>query len=746
MNIDSDFNTAPLRLIATGSKATYTSPGAIPLSGVNVVNSVTLGTPIAGAGEADAPGLSVTLDLDNQIMPRINSVAITLQSPTGRLATALAQQSDNENLESLFIEFDEYDPSGEWALQEVRITFNPVNQTDVAEEDLVLEADELSSLMSGRFVEIDVPRSDNIAPEFSAIDLPSRSFTIGSDNPFSTNDEDSVELTFSMNASDGASGLDVIEFEFDIGPGFPAVVGGEWGLFGDIKGGKLSLSTFDTAAPAGTYALTRLRLSDDQGNTHLLNTDELREMGYETVVNVAERAALDDSSSPAISSFSMPQEVSIGANGGTLSLTFEGADSGSDDTGIHSGTLVLRSDAGGLYQLDAPAVLNANETGGTVTFTLDNTFPAGSFTIERLSINDHAYNRATLGLTDSSFTVINPFGGDGEANSIKGDDGNNTIAARAGDDITSGGDGNDMVTLGLGDDTHWAGSTDTGDDTVIGGEGNDLLAGGDGNDLLIGGKEAVADIRNLFFAAYEERLDGADTMFGGAGDDTLYGGSPIFREPDEEDAGVSDQLTFTEQGSIAPNTMYAGAGNDLAFGSRGDDTIGGGSGNDEINGGEGHDVLFGGRGDASSAAQNDTLSGNDGNDTLYGASGSDSVDGGADNDELYGGADDDTVVGSGGHDSLFGGAGNDVLTGGSGDDRFYFAEGSGQDIIDDFGFGQDTLVLTGYGERFSSISDIRSNASTATLDGVHGVLFNLGEGDTIFLEGVTSVTSVSIIF
>jgi len=717
--------------------ATEQDPGALPEGGELVINAVTIGTPVPGGGEADAPSVTVHVDLASSMIDFINEVSVVLVSPTGRTAHGSVDLSESNNLEFVTVELDEYDPSGEWALDRVTIDFDTETNPDLPYSH-VFEADALSSLAETRFVNLEVPQEDRIAPDISSLDLPSRSFTIGSDNPFSTNDGDSVEISFELGVEDPSSGLNLIEFEFDIGESSPAVVGGEWGLFGDIEGGLISLSSFNTAAPAGNYVLTRLRVSDDQGNTHLLGTDKLQELGYETVINVADRAALEDSSSPAVTGFSIAQAVTISADGASLILTFEATDNGLDDTGIKSASLMLRSDKGGLYQLNATAVLNEDETGGTATFEFANTFPAGNFTIERLSLNDAAFNRATLALADTSFTVVNPYGGDVSANRLQGDAAANVIAARSGDDTVIGGDGDDSITLGDGDDVAWAGAGDTGDDTIIGGAGDDVIGGGAGNDLIVGGQLSTSDIRDLVFVAYEERLDGADSIYGGAGDDTIHGGNPLL------DGDTDDNGKPYDYGSTARNAIYGGTGNDKVYGARGDDTIGGGEGDDIIYGGEGHDVIYGGKNDANDTGTNDVIDAGEGNDLVFAAAGVDDVSGGADNDTLFGGAGNDTLDGDGGHDNIYGGTGNDVLSGGGGDDAFYFKEGSGADIILDFGLGSDTLMLEGYSGRFDSISQILTSAQLTTQNGAQGLLINLGEGDSIFLVGVDKLTDLVI--
>lgn len=66
------------------------------------------------------------------------------------------------------------------------------------------------------------------------------------------------------------------------------------------------------------------------------------------------------------------------------------------------------------------------------------------------------------------------------------------------------------------------------------------------------------------------------------------------------------------------------------------------------------------------------------------AGGNDSLAGGAGNDSILGMLGNDTLDGGTGDDALIGGAGDDSLTGGAGNDTFIW-DGSGNDIIADFG-------------------------------------------------------------
>lgn len=125
------------------------------------------------------------------------------------------------------------------------------------------------------------------------------------------------------------------------------------------------------------------------------------------------------------------------------------------------------------------------------------------------------------------------------------------------------------------------------------------------------------------------------------------------------------------------DTVFLGAGADIATGGAGNDSLYGEVGDDELVGGTGVDRLSGG-------ANRDVLIGGLDGDLLYGGTQDDALNGGGGNDALFGGDGNDNVLGNSGSDKLFGGTGNDFirggagvdsLTGGLGADTFHFLRG-----------------------------------------------------------------------
>jgi|GEM_PF-4205413 len=170
----------------------------------------------------------------------------------------------------------------------------------------------------------------------------------------------------------------------------------------------------------------------------------------------------------------------------------------------------------------------------------------------------------------------------------------------------------------------------------------------------------------------------------------------------------ADSLT----GSGQADYFVGGHGHDAINGQDGSDTLGGGAGDDQVDGGAGDDMIWGGTG-------NDTLDGGDGDDMLYNGEGADKVSGG------------------GGDDTLWAGAGDDTLSGDEGADTFTFGAASGNDVVTDFDTSEDTLHLAYSGAGFTDLADVEAAASETSVNGASGLLIDLGDGQSIFLSGLS---------
>jgi Ca2+-binding RTX toxin-like protein len=164
-------------------------------------------------------------------------------------------------------------------------------------------------------------------------------------------------------------------------------------------------------------------------------------------------------------------------------------------------------------------------------------------------------------------------------------------------------------------------------------------------------------------------------IVGGDGADEIFGSL----EPDAIDSGPGN------------DTVSSGAGNDYIFGGDNNDLLYGDEGNDTVSSGAGKNTLFGGAGNdrLGGSGGRESLEGGDGNDRLYGGGGSDTLLGGGNVDRLWGGAGDDLLLGGSSNDKLYGEANNDRLNGGKGADLI--DGGTGTDVWEDNGDTTDTV-------------------------------------------------------
>lgn len=257
--------------------------------------------------------------------------------------------------------------------------------------------------------------------------------------------------------------------------------------------------------------------------------------------------------------------------------------------------------------------------------------------------------------------------------------GNDTIHGDAQADVIDGGYGADDL-FGEGGDDLLIGAD--GFDKLYGGSGNDHLFGGTGPDLLDGGD-------GFDWAHYDSAAAGvtADLVvwsnsLGEAAGDNFVSIEGIIG------SGFSDSL----RGNEAANWIYAGAGDDIAYGRGGDDFVLGGDGND-------------------------WLYGNDGNDNLYGEAGSDYLIGGAGVDVLFGGIGDDLLYGEDGNDHLLGGAGFNQLDGGAGFDYAHYSDAAIGVIVD---LATGTATHNGQTDGLSGIEGLVGSDYGDTLSGDGG--------------------------
>ncbi|WP_268915694.1 VCBS domain-containing protein, partial [Aureimonas psammosilenae] len=320
---------------------------------------------------------------------------------------------------------------------------------------------------------------------------------------------------------------------------------------------------------------------------------------------------------------------------------------------------------------------------------------------------------------------------------VTGDDGNDELHGGDGDDIVYGGEGEDVLHGDAGDDILVGGN---GDDRAHGGDGNDQIYLGSGNDRVYGddGNDTfiVDNVRTYMFAGSPYGYSAID---GGNGDDTIrvrnsgmtLGLESIqnietitangFNNFNIEGSASSQELDFRGVQLIGVLGIYAGAGDDVVYGSVSADRISGDDGDDKLFGWFGDDVLSGGSG-------NDSLSGQDGNDTLIGGDG---------NDLLSGGDGYDTAAFAGAFSSYVVDRQNGTVSNGAGDvdsltgiERLTFSDG-----VYDWQTGVFTAAVTGVTIRGTVNNDVMSavkNVDGQPLATFHSdTLFGFAGNDTL---------------
>ncbi|MEL7127931.1 MAG: calcium-binding protein [Pseudomonadota bacterium] len=254
------------------------------------------------------------------------------------------------------------------------------------------------------------------------------------------------------------------------------------------------------------------------------------------------------------------------------------------------------------------------------------------------------------------------------------------------------------------------------DDNILGADGADVLSGSNGDDQLTGG-------------AGNDTLQGqvgsdTYTWSRGDGDDRIQDGSGALTE--------IDTLVLTDVASSEVTLTRVNGSNDLTITITG---TGGatltvvsqyytlhpwyaeyGYGLEQI---EFSDGVVWTLDDILAATQ------------VNGAAGADNLQGSIYDDNLFGEDGADVLTGSNGDDQLTGDAGNDTLTGGTGSDSFIFADGYGQDTINDFDPSKvgEVLDLRGVSSIASFADLIANHASEVGTS----VVIDEGGGNTITL-------------
>lgn len=344
-------------------------------------------------------------------------------------------------------------------------------------------------------------------------------------------------------------------------------------------------------------------------------------------------------------------------------------------------------------------------------------------------------------------------------------------------------------------------------DSLFGGEGRDYLDGGAGDDLLAGGAGNdtyfLTDARDQILEAAGEGEDWVWLRFERL--PSYQRQDLLYRLPDNvEHALVAGDLDYLH-GNALGNTLditkasgrveirayegddvvlvdgaaravlYAGEGDDRAYGGRLADVLLGGGGRDQLHGGAGDDFLQGEAGDDRlfGGAGADNLEGGAGDNSLYGGSGWDRLllaqgknlgEAGSGRDDIvmgggeataYGGQGDDFFFGDGadpgGRLLAYGGSGNDQLGFAGGHTEITFHGGSGRDVLG--GASGNDLLYGGAGADYlgssTGIDSLHGGAGADMVvlrqekgDADHWVDFSMADGDFIDIYHVTGAGAV----
>ncbi|WP_150297393.1 M10 family metallopeptidase C-terminal domain-containing protein [Salipiger aestuarii] len=383
--------------------------------------------------------------------------------------------------------------------------------------------------------------------------------------------------------------------------------------------------------------------------------------------------------------------------------------------------------------LGEPIAATIYDVGGIDTLDLSFSNTDDRIDLRPQQFSDFGGGTGNLGIARGTI-IENLLTGSGD-DTVTGNGANNQISTNAGNDSVNGATGNDIAWMaaghdtysdeGIGSDTVYGGNgNDTvyangGDDEVYGGDGNDVLYGGDGGDSIVGGNQG-----DRIYAG-----NGNDTVDGGNGRDSAWLGNG------------NDNYTDTSQGGwIGGDAVYAGNGNDsvstgggddTAFGGSGDDTLAGDNGNDIIDGGLNFDTIYAGGG-------NDSATGGEGRDSAWLGEGNDTWTDSAQTG-WWGG---DRVFAGSGNDEIEMFGGNDTATGGAGADSFIFAGQIEQDVITDFNVAEDEIVIDGALWAGGAQLDGGAIASQFGQVTAQGVLLDFGNGNSILLEGLTTLNGL----
>jgi len=489
---------------------------------------------------------------------------------------------------------------------------------------------------------------------------------------------------------------------------------------------------------SGTYSVTSVRLTDQQGNVSTYNSQQLAALGINTQVQFTGAVAATspkflfveraDAASGKIFVDVIANGIKTGVN--ALALNFEYNASGFGFEKIQFAGTAASSisssivGAQGSVGINASTYVSSTDNVKLATLVFSNpgsgTLNIG-FTKFLMNGADVVY-KDPVGITASSTTIIYSgshlddkiIAGSGAA-SIYGFAGNDELLGGLGRDVLNGGTGADKMSGGLGNDTYYV---DNAADQVI-----------ESSDASLGGIDTVISSVTRALGSYQENLTlsgtaaidgigntlanvltgnsaanilnggaGADKMSGGLGNDTYYvdnASDQVIESSDPSLGGIDTVISSVTRalGSYQENLILSGTaaingtGNTLAnvlTGNSAANILNGGAGADKMSGGLGNDTYYVDNAADQVIESSDASLG--GTDTVI-SSVTRTLGNYQENLTLSGTAAingtgnalANVLTGNSAANILNGGAGNDKLYGGSGNDTL--AGGTGRDIF-----------------------------------------------------------------
>jgi Ca2+-binding RTX toxin-like protein len=463
-------------------------------------------------------------------------------------------------------------------------------------------------------------------------------------------------LSLTGSASDAGSGVKqmVVYFDKPISYAFSATGSASTysfiGLYGITDSWSDGVST-DTryilpSNASGTYKVTSVRVTDQQGNVSTYDSQQLATLGINTQVQFGKDVAASSSKllfverTDAASGKIFVDVIANGIEAGVnkLAIDFKYNASGFAFEKLQFAGAAASSMSSSIVGTQGSVGINTstyvsstvNVKLATLVFTKPGTGTLNIGFTKFLMNGAEVVYKDPVGISASSTTII--YSGNDSAEQIRGSSQADLIYGLAGDDELHGDLGNDVLNGG------------TGADTMNGGLGNDTYYVDNAADQVIesgdaklGGIDTVISSVTRMLGSYQEKLtlsgtaaingtgnmlanvltgnsaanilnggSGADTMSGGLGNDTYYvdnAADQVIESGDAKLGGIDTVISsvtrtlgsYQEKLTLSGTAAINGTGNTLAnvlTGNSAANILNGGSGADTMSGGLGNDTYY----------------------------------------------------------------------------------------------------------------------------------------------------------